>query len=175
MQGAFRVQAGLASRFLTLCRIKLALAVFVILVYFTATAHAQLTLRIGDPAPPVTPTDWLRNAPAGTDLNGKYLVLEFWATWCAPCLRLVPHMNSLAQRFDRPELRFLNLTDEPPAVAGPVADRAGFRSLVATDIHGTTQIAFGDGSRGLSSLPFAVLIDRENVVRWFGNPERLTA
>jgi len=49
-------------------------------------------------------------------LAGKAVVLEFWATWCAPCVAAIPHLNELATQFkDRPVV-FLSVSDETPSV-----------------------------------------------------------
>ena len=49
-------------------------------------------------------TQWTNTAPLGearamSDLRGKIVVLDFWATWCGPCLASIPHMNELARKY----------------------------------------------------------------------------
>jgi thiol-disulfide isomerase/thioredoxin len=135
---------------------------------------AQQTLDVGQPAPPITITEWLLHIPEDTSLHQKYIVLEFWATWCKPCLDAVPHLNHLQAQLNRSDVQFLSMTDEPPEVARQVFDKVYFQSAVVTDEYGRTQKAFGDGRRGLAYYPLLVLIDQQNIVRWFGNPHDLT-
>lgn len=58
----------------------------------------------------------LLQAPVGVNLNqalkGRVVVLEFWATWCAPCAAAVPHLNQLAEHFANDNVVFLAITDE---------------------------------------------------------------
>lgn len=47
------------------------------------------------------------------DLRGKYLVVNYWATWCAPCIKEIPELNALAEEFpDQLSLWGVNF-DEP--------------------------------------------------------------
>ena len=145
-----------------------------LLFLFSLYGNAQATLRVGEPAPPITVTHWLQNAPAAPNLAGRFVLLDFWATWCAPCLRAVPRLNAWQETLAAEGLTVLSLSDEAPEKIRPVTERAGFETLVATDVSAQTQVAYGDGRRGLASLPFSVLIDDQQVVRWFGSPDLLT-
>ncbi len=55
--------------------------------------------EVGDVAPPMS-AKTLEGEPFElTDLSGKVIVLDFWATWCAPCLADLPHMRALRDEF----------------------------------------------------------------------------
>jgi thiol-disulfide isomerase/thioredoxin len=117
------------------------------------------------------------------DLQGRVTLLNFWGTWCAPCIREFPHLVELSERFkDRPEFQFLpvscgsegNDTDLEPLTRATddflkarmlelptYADRgAGTRQAIVMLIGGNNQ--FG--------LPITLLIDRQGRVRafWMG-------
>lgn len=69
-------------------------------------------LSIGDQIPAITITNIL-NHPTGqaklTDFKGKLLILDFWATWCSPCIAMFPKTDSLQKVFDG-KVQFLPVT-----------------------------------------------------------------
>ena len=70
----------------------------------------------GAPAPDVG-IDKLLQAPIPSlkslsELRGQVVVLEFWATWCHPCVEKLPHMNSMVQSFEGRPVRFISVTTE---------------------------------------------------------------
>ncbi|OGR76201.1 MAG: hypothetical protein A2X32_02935 [Elusimicrobia bacterium GWC2_64_44] len=79
-------------------------------------AERPALAKKGQPAPQITlpkllnaPVKELRNWDA---LEGKVVVLEFWATWCEPCVDYIPKLNLLAERFRGKPVVFLHVTDE---------------------------------------------------------------
>src|SRR4051794_18336148 len=100
------------------------------------TAEAADTIHEG-PAPPLS-VEQLLNAPDGASaewsrLKGKIVVVEFWATWCAPCIASIPHLNELAERFKDKEVVFISLTDEPRTTVEPFLKRKPIKGWVALD------------------------------------------
>jgi thiol-disulfide isomerase/thioredoxin len=71
----------------------------ILLIFLTGILYSQDTLRVGDKAPKINITDYLLNAPKDKKIENKFVILEFWATWCAPCLGSVPHLNDLVKKF----------------------------------------------------------------------------
>ena len=78
-----------------------------------AVAAAQP--KADEPAPPLS-VERLLNAPDDASaewgaLKGKVVVVEFWATWCAPCIASIPHLNELAEQFRDEDVVFISLVD----------------------------------------------------------------
>jgi thiol-disulfide isomerase/thioredoxin len=74
-----------------------------------------ITLAPGQPAPAFTLTDAHGKSVSLSSLKGKMVFIDFWATWCAPCLMALPNTRALANKFkDRDDVAFLyvNITDE---------------------------------------------------------------
>jgi thiol-disulfide isomerase/thioredoxin len=91
------------------------------------------------------------------DLRGKVVVLNFWATWCAPCIREMPSLDRLAARLKGPGFALVALNEdrEGAAKVAPFLARLGLKNLpLYVDARGAVQRALGVGS-----LPTTILID----------------
>ena len=63
-------------------------------------SRAEINAMHGKPAPALALKDWLNSkALTPADLKGKIVVLDFWATWCGPCIASIPHNNELAKKY----------------------------------------------------------------------------
>jgi len=117
------------------------------LVLLMPLATARANPVIGEPAPLIELEQLLQagdGAEATLDaLRGHVVVLEFWATWCAPCVAAIPHMNELAEEFaDRP-VRFISITDEDAATVEPFLERRPIGAWVGLDTDRSVIDAYG--------------------------------
>jgi len=71
---------------------------------------AKATLKVGDPAPPFHVSKWLQGTEVKSFEKGKVYVVEFWATWCGPCIVMMPHMSHLQQEYREKGVTFIGFT-----------------------------------------------------------------
>jgi thiol-disulfide isomerase/thioredoxin len=122
----------------------------------------------------ITITNYLINEPANKEFNSKYKVLEFWATWCRPCLKAVPHLNKLQEKFKDSNIIFLSFTYESPQKAAEAFKKVKFETVVVSDTTRATHKKLRIDYNGTMPLPRTVLIDNRNKIVWYGSPEKLT-
>ncbi|WP_207435431.1 TlpA family protein disulfide reductase [Sabulibacter ruber] len=119
-------------------------------------------------------TDFLQNEPTNKDFTPKFKVLEFWATWCKPCLKAVPHLNSLQRKFRDQNIIFLSVTYQNPEETEKVLEKIRFETVVVSDRTKAVHKKLKVEHNGYMPLPRTVLIDNENRIVWYGSPKELT-
>ncbi|HEX9081798.1 MAG TPA: TlpA disulfide reductase family protein [Holophagaceae bacterium] len=67
--------------------------------HWEASGWAAHLPMLGQPAPKLDLSGWFKEAVAPEDMKGKILLVDFWATWCGPCWRSIPHNNDLAKKY----------------------------------------------------------------------------
>ena len=96
-----------------------------------------------------------------SEWDGKIIVLNFWATWCPPCLKEIPVFNAMQEKY-QDKVRFIGVAiDEWPRVKAFVKSRPiNYPVLVEMD---SMNVAIQYGNH-LGVLPFTVFIDRNGEI-----------
>jgi cytochrome c biogenesis protein CcmG, thiol:disulfide interchange protein DsbE len=129
---------------------------------FTTGGQKQIWAKsfLNQQAPELVVEKWLTKEP---DRKGKFLLVDFWATWCVPCRRAIPELNGLQQQFPE-KLLVVGLSTEPeevvrkmtnPAINYSVAIDTKQRMIRELDVRG---------------IPHVILVDPRGIVRWEGHP-----
>ncbi len=145
--------------------------IFLLLIPLSATmAQTPRTLVAGDTAKGIFVGAWLKNAPEGGEAyHGKPVVLEFWSTWCKPCIAAFPHINALADSFSG-RFQFISISQESRRTVEPFLEKHELRTAVAVDTEqGSTHRVFG-----VWVIPRTFVLSSDGVVLWTGHPTRLT-
>ncbi len=125
------------------------------------TAGLDVGVKEGDLAP-----DFLLEGLDGrevrlSDLRGKPVVVNFWATWCRPCRKEIPQFVEAYERFREDGLVVVGVNmQEGKSIARQYADDYGMDFPIAIDVDGEV----GDEYR-LLGLPVTYFIDRQGVIR----------
>jgi len=117
----------------------------------------------GDEAPgfalPSIGKDGVLGAPVGlAEARGKIVVLDFWATWCGPCIAAMPGLAALA-REHAAEVEVIAINLDDAAEARAIFDRSGYQMRLVAD-DGTISQRYG-----VTTIPHTVVIDRAGIVR----------
>jgi peroxiredoxin len=130
--------------------------------FLVVAASASSAIAPTTPAP-----DFSLHAMTGPnmrlrDQRGRVVMVNFWATWCAPCRQEMPHLNRLYQKYRSSGFVLLGVNvDEDASKAADVAAKLGITFPVLLDADKSVSKLYD-----LSTMPSTVLIDRDGKVRY---------
>ncbi|QCR23880.1 TIGR03435 family protein [Pontibacter sp. SGAir0037] len=145
------------------------LSAFIFLLLALQFTIAQAAApKPGEAAPPLKLTTVLQ-ATGNLEQNikslqGQVVVLEFWATWCAPCIAAMPHLNELSAKYKGKSIQFISITDETDAKAKEFLKKKRINGWVGIDGDKAMHDAYE-----VQSIPFTVVIGSNGTV--LGYPE----
>lgn len=115
----------------------------------------------GKPAPELALKEWINSKPLDLDLlKGKIVVLDFWATWCGPCLSAVPHTNKMKKKYAKKGVVIIGVCNQRGAEKmSATVKKYAIEYPVAVD-------AGTNASYKVSSYPDYYVIDRRGILRW---------
>lgn len=152
-----------------------------------AVAEAKVAALVGQAAPEITFT-WSTKPDLKhlSDLKGQIVVLDFWATWCGPCIRSFPKVREEVAHFKGSPVKFLGVTSLQGRVHGiepkPIDTKDNpqkeydlmpefmKKKEMTWDVAFSEQNVFNE-DYGIRGIPFVAIVDPKGVVRHAGiNP-----
>lgn len=140
------------------------LAILTLIAALAAPTPAP-ALDVGDTAPELSAVTWVKGrAP---NRAKQVTVVEFWATWCAPCKESHPHLSWLQQRYGD-AIHVVGLSQEDLDLIEPYVAQAGDNMAFAVG-RLSPQLHMG-WLEARAQIPQTFIVDTAGVVRWKGHP-----
>ncbi len=95
-----------------------------------------------------------------SELRGKVVLIDFWATWCGPCRFISPKLSALQGRFGAQGFKVVGITTDAPEVAATFAEKSQMKYSIVSDESGETSRAYG-----VSGIPTLFIVDKKGVIR----------
>ena len=91
-------------------------------------------LRIGDRPPALDFTAYGSEELINwASLKGRAVVIEFWATWCPPCIKNIPHINKLVKEFGNEPVTFISITYESKEMVEKFLRKHPIQTIIGLD------------------------------------------
>jgi thiol-disulfide isomerase/thioredoxin len=131
-------------------------------------AHAALE---GKPMPRLNLTDWINGPVKAEDTKGKVVIVDFYATWCGPCMAAIPHNNELLKKYKGKGLVIIGVctSNRGQEKMGQTVKERGIEYPTARDAELKSQKAWA-----VEYFPTYAIVDRKGIVRIIGlQPEHV--
>lgn len=148
-----------------------------------AQEPARPKLAAGDPAPALRCGPFLRGEAFEQFPPGRITVLEFWATWCGPCVGAFPHLSELQAEYRERGLTILGVDvwEEKGPIERAEAEVRAFVEKRAAQLAYSVALDRGDDAMardwleaaGLRGIPATFVVDGGGKIAWIGHPDAL--
>jgi thiol-disulfide isomerase/thioredoxin len=127
-----------------------------------AAEPKQMALVPGKVAAPLTQLSDGKRPLTLAAFKGHYVLVNFWATWCSPCVQEMPALDRLAARMEKQGLKVVAVSQDEggPAVVRPFAEKLKLSKILI--LYDAEKRTFRD--YGLRGLPTTVLLSPEGKV-----------
>jgi thiol-disulfide isomerase/thioredoxin len=147
-----------------------------IVIPLIVTALLAPKLRVGMPAPSLEGAQWVKGNRPLNFRDGTVNIVEFWATWCAPCRESFSHLSRIARRYaGKVDVYGISVSEKDPAngrfvedfvrLEGSRMDYNVGRDVPGKPVYATWMVASGSGY-----IPTAFIVNKQGRIAWIGNP-----
>ena len=157
----------------------------------TIQAQDAPALTIGSKAPALSIEHWVSNGhdkfkPVTSFEKGNVYVVEFWATWCGPCIASMPHLAETQEKYASKKVQLVSVSDEDletvekflaKPVKGSEDKEQTYGKLTSaycltTDPDKSVYETYMDAA-GQNGIPTAFIVGKTGIVEWIGHPMRM--
>ncbi|MFT5754043.1 MAG: cytochrome c biogenesis protein CcmG/thiol:disulfide interchange protein DsbE [Flavobacterium sp.] len=140
-------------------------SMFLIVFLFSLSIFAQKKQLwaksfLNEKAPELVVEEWISSEP---DIKGKFVLIDFWATWCGPCRKAIPELNVFQQKF-KDNLVIIGISDQSKEKV------INFNSPKIEYYNAIDTKKILNNLYEVKGIPHCVLIDPKGIVRWEGYP-----
>lgn len=124
--------------------------------------HAALE---GKPMPALSVTGWVNGQVTPADMKGKVVVVDFYATWCGPCMAAIPHNNELLKNYKDKGLVIVGVctSNRGQSQMDETVKKRGIEYPTARDPELKSETGWG-----VHYYPTYAIVDRKGIVRIIG-------
>jgi thiol-disulfide isomerase/thioredoxin len=131
-------------------------------------AQGKPTLKIGSVAPPLAASKWVKGTPVSKFAPGSVYVVEFWATWCGPCIEVMPHLTALQKKYPQVPVLAFAVSDEAKAVEAFVKKNPAKMGYQVAIDNGQMSEKWMKAS-GQMGIPVAFIVGKDGKIEWIGH------
>lgn len=140
-------------------------------------------LKAGSPAPELKVEKFIKGEPIKGFEKGRVYVVEFWATWCGPCIASMPHISELQRHYKDKGVTIcgVNVWEEKDYTEATFTKAESFVKERGDNMAYT--VAFDGGAKFMQTnwmeaadqngIPAAFVVDKKGVIAWIGHPMNL--
>jgi thiol-disulfide isomerase/thioredoxin len=128
-------------------------------------AAGELEDLLGQTRPDFTLGDSSGIAFSAADFDGKVTLINFWATWCTPCVEEMPMLSRLYKSYAGRGVQIVGIALDDPQKAGEFAAHLNIDYPVLVGTTDAILVGRQFGNRA-GMLPYSVLLDSEGIIRW---------
>jgi len=139
------------------------------------------SLKVGDPAPAIQVDAWVKGEPVTEFKNGEVYVVEFWATWCPPCVKSIPHLTKLQKQYKDKGVTIIGITgfENASGLEGALdivkpwveakGDEMDYTVAVEDRANARTVKAYMEAAQQ-GGIPTAFIVDQNQRIAFIGQP-----
>lgn len=146
-----------------------------------AAEKAGPTLKVGDKAPDLTVSKWVKGEPVTGFEKGRVYVVEFWATWCGPCKTSIPHLTEVAKKFEKDGVKIIGVSvwERDQSKVAPFVEQMGEKMNYHVAMDDVPEGGKGNDGKmakgwmtaaGQNGIPSAFIVGKQGTIEWIGHP-----